>query len=178
MLHQAFDVFRVQGFRPHHPFHLFRYGADLGSAPVGAVAYIGDRRFLPEALYRRDHAAVETVVVVGAEDIHVVVLFVLHGEFHLGQTLFEKLRLVHAPLPAAENVAAPAHIHIRQIFFRFPVLGVQHQVDAGTVRAGSVAEDAEGRAAPGVVCGCAACFQGFAVFPDMFQDKVVVVGFI
>ena len=107
-----------------------------------------------------------------------MVLLVFHGEFHFRQALLKEFRLVHAPLAAAENVAAPAYVHIGQVFFRFPVLGIQHQVDAGAVGAGGIAEDAESRIAPGVVCRSTAGFQGLAVFPDMFAYKVVVIGFI
>ena len=157
MLHQAFDVLRVQGFRAHHPFHFFRYRADLGGAPVSAVAHVGHRRLLSETLDRRDHAAVEAVVVVGTQDVHVMVLFVFHGEFHLRQTFLEQFGLIYAPLSAAEDMAAPAYIHVGQVFFRFPVLGVQHYVDAGAVSPGSVAKDPECRVTPGVVCGSAVC---------------------
>ena len=86
-----------------------------------------------------------------------MVLFVFHGEFHLRQTFLEQFGLIYAPLSAAEDVAAPAYIHVGQVFFRFPVLGVQHYVDAGTVCAGGIAEDTEGRVTPGVVCGSAVC---------------------
>ena len=105
-------------------------------------------------------------------------VFVFYGKFHLGQPFFEQLRLVFATAPAAESVAAPAYVNVGQVFFGFPVFGIQHDVDTGSVGAGCVAEDTEGCAAPCVVCRCAAGFQGFALFPDMLADKIVFVGFI
>ena len=80
-----------------------------------------------------------------------MVFFILDREVQRGEPFLKELRFEDTPVSAAEDMTAPADIHIGQIVFILPVLRVQHRIHTGAVGTGGIAENAESRISPCIV---------------------------
>ena len=107
-----------------------------------------------------------------------MVFFILDSEVQRGQPFLKELRLEDTPVSAAEDMTAPADIHIGQIVFILPVLGVQHRIHAGAVSTGGITENTESRISPCIVGIYPFVFHDFRVFLHMFSDEIVFIRFI
>ena len=121
MLHHAFDIFRIDGFTTENPFGFFLYTMHRDLASIRAIAAIGARCAALNTAHAGNHAAVISIIIVAAQHIGFVVIFIFDGYIKAAQAFAELLRQELAPGFAAVGVPAPAHINIGNIVNALPV---------------------------------------------------------
>ena len=107
-----------------------------------------------------------------------MVFLILDREVERSETLLEQLWMEDAAFAAAEDMPAPADIHIRQILFRLPVLRIKHRIDTRAVGRGRVTKDTESCISPCLISIDTGILHGSGIFSHMLADKIILFRFI
>ncbi len=100
-----FDPLRVGRPGTDDPVQFFLEGTDLRQVRLAVVAVVAGGLVAAEAFHRRQHAALELVVVVGVQQVVLAVVLVLQHRLHPAQTGGELLAGGSAFVAATIGVA-------------------------------------------------------------------------
>ena len=107
-----------------------------------------------------------------------MVFLILDREVERSETLLEQLWMEDAAFAAAEDMPAPADIHIRQVLFRLPVLRIKYRIDTCTVGPWRVAKDTESCISPCLISIDPGILHGSGIFFHMLPDEIILFRFI